>query len=77
MGCNLPVVATLLPSIEEATQGHALLVRSGQMADAISKIINNEKLLSELSDSAFKYASRERTWSKTIAKTIELYKGLL
>jgi len=77
MGCNLPVVATLLPSVEEATQGHALLVRPGQMADAISKIINNEKLLSELSDSAFKYASRERTWSKTIAKTIELYKGLL
>jgi glycosyltransferase involved in cell wall biosynthesis len=77
MGCNLPVVATLLPSVEEATQGHALLVRPGQMADAISKIINNEKLLSDLSVSAFKYASRERTWSKTIEKTIELYKGLL
>ena len=26
MGCKLPVVATLLPSVEEATQGHALLV---------------------------------------------------
>jgi glycosyltransferase involved in cell wall biosynthesis len=47
------------------------------MADAISKIIDNEKLLTELSVSAFKYASRERTWSKTIGKTIELYKGLL
>ena len=77
MGCNLPVVATLLPSVEEATQGHALLVRPGQMADAISKIIGNEKLLSDLSVAAFKYASRERTWSKTIEKTIELYKGLL
>ena len=77
MGCKLPVVATLLPSVEEATQGHALLVRPGQMADAISKIIDNEKLLGELSNSAFKYASTERTWSKTIEKTIEMYKGLL
>ena len=47
------------------------------MADAISKIIDNEKLLGELSNSAFKYASTERTWSKTIEKTIEMYKGLL
>ena len=26
MGCKLPVVATLLPSVEEATQGHALMM---------------------------------------------------
>ena len=65
MGCKLPVVATLLPSVEEATQGHALLVRPGQMSDAISKVIDNENLLSELANSAFSYASKERTWSCT------------
>ncbi len=77
MGCKLPVVATLLPSVEEATQGHALLVRAGQMADAISKIIDNEALLSDLANSAFDYASKKRTWSKTIEKTIELYEAIL
>ncbi len=77
MGCKLPVVATLLPSVEEATQGHALLVRPGQMSDAISKVIDNENLLSELANSAFSYASKERTWSVTIEKTISLYEELL
>jgi len=77
MGCKLPVVATLLPSVEEATQGHALLVRPGQMADAISRIIDNDKLLNELAESAFAYASKERTWSVTIEKTISLYEEML
>ena len=77
MGCKLPVVATLLPSVEEATQGHALLVRPGQMPDAISRIIDNNKLLNELADSAFTYASKKRTWSVTIEKTISLYEEIL
>ena len=77
MGCKLPVVATLLPSVKEATQGHALLVRPGQMPDAISKVIDNDKLLNELANSAFSYATKERTWSRTIEKTIELYEEIL
>jgi len=77
MGCKLPVVATLLPSVEEATQGHALLVRPGQMPDAISKVIDNDKLLNELASSAFSYATKERTWSRTIEKTIDLYEEIL
>ena len=77
MGCKLPVVATLLPSVEEATQGHALLVRPGKMPEAISRIIDNKKLLNELADSAFTYASKERTWSVTIEKTISLYEEIL
>ena len=77
MGCKLPVVATRLPSVEEATQGHALLVQPGQMANAISKVLSNQKLLSGLSDSAFSYASNERTWAKTIEKTIDLYKEII
>ncbi len=77
MGCKLPVVATRLPSVEEATQGHALLVQPGQMANAVSKVIANEKLLSNLSDSAFSYASKERTWAKTVEKTRELYEEIM
>jgi len=73
MGCKLPVVATSLPSVKEATQGHALLVAPGQMARAVSKILKNKKLLSELSESAYTYASSRRTWENTIDKTIELY----
>ena len=73
MGCKLPVVATSLPSVREATQGHALLVKSGQMADAVAKILKNEKLLDELSESAYAYASSRRTWDNTIDKTIKLY----
>ena len=77
MGCKLPVVATSLPSVKEATQGHALLVAPGQMASAISKILKNKKLLSELSESAYSYASSRRTWENTIDKTIELYQETL
>lgn len=77
MGCKLPVVATSLPSVKEATKGHALLVNPGQMAEAISKIISNKSLLTNLSDSAFRFASKERTWSNTIDKTIDLYNSLV
>lgn len=77
MGCKLPVVATSLPSVKEATKGFALLVNPGQMAEAIPKIISNEGLLKSLSDSAFRFASRERTWSNTIDKTIDLYNSLV
>ncbi len=74
MGCKLPVVATSLPSVKEATQGNALLVAPGQMASAVSKILSNKRLLSELSESAYSYASSRRTWENTIDKTIDLYK---
>ena len=74
MGCKLPVIATSLPSVKEATQGHALLVPSGQMASAVPKVLSNKKLLSELSESAYSYASSRRTWENTIDKTIDLYK---
>jgi glycosyltransferase involved in cell wall biosynthesis len=77
MGCKLPVISTLLPSVKEATQGHALLVRPGQMADAISKILPNEKLLGKMADSAYNFATQQRTWSQTIEKTITLYKDIL
>ena len=77
MGCKLPVISTLLPSVEEATQGHALLVRPGQMPAAISRVINNERLLNNLADSAFSYVSQNRTWSVTIEKTLSLYEDLL
>lgn len=73
MGCKLPVVATSLPSVKEATQGHALLVKPGQMADAVSKILKNEKLLNGLSESAYTFATSRRTWENTIDKTIKLY----
>jgi len=47
------------------------------MAAAISRIIDNDKLLNELADSAFNYASEQRTWSVTIEKTISLYEEIL
>jgi len=74
MGCKLPVVATSLPSVKEATQGNALLVAPGQMASAVSKIMSNKRLLNQLSESAYSYASSRRTWENTIDKTIDLYK---
>ena len=77
MGCKLPVIATCLPSVKEATQGHALLVRPGQMSDAISKILPNTKLLESMANSAYIFATHQRTWSQTIDKTISLYEGIL
>jgi glycosyltransferase involved in cell wall biosynthesis len=47
------------------------------MPDAISKVIDNDKLLNELASSAFSYATKERTWSRTIEKTIDLYEEIL
>ena len=77
MGCKLPVIATRLPSVKEATQGHALLVRPGQMSDAISKILPNTKLLESMANSAYIFATQQRTWSQTIDKTISLYEAIL
>jgi len=77
MGCKLPVIATLLPSVKEATQGHALLVRPGQMSDAIAKILPNKKLLEDMANSAYTFATQQRTWAQTIEKTVLLYEGIL
>jgi len=77
MGCKLPVIATALPSVKEATQGCALLVQPGQMPSAVSKVISNETVLKNLSETAYKFASNSRTWSNTIDKTIDLYKRVI
>ena len=66
-----------MPSVKEATQGHALLVRPGQMSDAIAKILPNKKLLEDMADSAYTFATQQRTWAQTIEKTVLLYEGIL
>jgi glycosyltransferase involved in cell wall biosynthesis len=47
------------------------------MADAISKILPNKNLLESMANSAYIFATQQRTWSQTIEKTISLYEGIL
>jgi len=77
MGCNLPVFATDLPSVREATQGNAFLAKPGKLSQLVSKLISNEEKLCSISKSAYDYATQRRTWENTIDETIDLYKNVI
>tara|TARA_Y100001970_G_scaffold276429_1_gene379114 strand:+ start:1646 stop:2758 length:1113 start_codon:yes stop_codon:yes gene_type:complete len=77
MGCKLPVFATDLPSVREATEGHAFLAKPGKLSSLVSRFINNEKALNKVTELAYNYATKRRTWDNTIDETIELYQKIL
>ena len=77
MGCKLPVFATDLPSVREATKGHAFLAEPGELSSTVSKFINDKDALDNISKSAYEYAIKRRTWSNTIDQTIELYHKII
>ncbi len=77
MGCKLPVFATDLPSVREATEGNAFLAKSGNLSSLVSNKIDNGEELNRVADSAYDYATKRRTWDNTIDETIDLYNKIV
>ena len=77
MGCSLPVFATDLPSVREATEGNAFLAKPGKLSQLVSELIDSEERLDLISKSAYDYATQRRTWENTIDETIDLYKNVI
>jgi glycosyltransferase involved in cell wall biosynthesis len=73
MGCHLPVVATALPSVREATAGNALLTPPGEMAAGVKRLLDSPGLMERLGAAGHAFALRERTWERTVTRTLELY----
>jgi len=77
MGCQLPVFATDLPSVREATDGNAFLAKPGMLSKLVSDLIIDEQKLNLMAKSAYNYATKNRTWENTIDETIELYEKVI
>ena len=77
MRCKLPVFATDLPSVREATEGNAFLAKPGKLSLLVSNLINNEEELGRIANSAYNYATKRRTWDNTIDETIKLYEEII
>ena len=77
MGCKLPVFATDLPSVREATEGNAFLAKPGELSMLVSNLIENEEELGRIANSAYNYATKMRTWDNTIDETIKLYEEII
>ena len=77
MGCKLPVFATDLPSVREATEGKAFLAKPGTLSSLVSDKINDREELNRIGESAYNYAIKRRTWDNTIDETIKLYQKII
>ena len=77
MGCKLPVFATDLPSVREATEGNAFLAKPGNLSSLVSNKIDNGEELNRVANSAYDYATKRRTWDNTIDDTIDLYNKIV
>ena len=77
MGCKLPVFATDLPSVREATEGNAFLAKPGNLSSLVSNKIDNGEELNRVANSAYDYATKRRTWDNTIDETIDLYNKIV
>ena len=77
MGCKLPVFATDLPSVREATEGNAFLAKPGSLSSLVSDKIDDEEELNRIANLAYDYATKRRTWDNTIDETIELYNRII
>ena len=73
MGCRLPVVATALPSVREATANNALLVPPGEMADGVRRLLDSPSLMRRIAAAGHRFAVSERSWDRTVEHTLELY----
>ena len=74
-----PVVVTDVGSIPEVVEdektGYVVPPRNPEaLADAIVKLLNDEKLREEMGENAYKKMKEELSWDKIAEKTIEVYK---
>lgn len=75
MSCRIPVITSNISSIPEVVGDAALLINpfdTEELKDGIEKILEDEKLSSEFSEKGYT-RSKEFTWDKTAAKTLNIY----
>ncbi len=76
MACGIPIVSTNILSLQEVVDGGGILVEpknSDQLAEAMLKLLNDEKLRQELSKKALEQA-KKFSIEKRIDKIEEIYK---
>jgi len=59
--------------VREATAGNALLTPPGEMAAGVKRLLDSPGLMERLGAAGHAFALRERTWERTVTRTLELY----
>ena len=80
MACGLPVVCSDLPQLKTLIDGSGILVpkKDGiSIANAIMKILNDDKFYERLSMNARQKIITKYSWEDTVTKTIQLYEELI
>lgn len=79
MACGAAVVVSDIPALVESTGGAARVADAhdaGELAQAISDVLNDENERAAWSQAARKRAA-ELSWTRTASKTLEVYESLL
>lgn len=79
MACGLPVVCSDLPQLKTLIDGSGILVPKKDtisIANAIMKILNDNKFYEQLSKNARQKIITKYSWEDTVNKTIQLYEEL-
>lgn len=75
MSCRVPVITSNTSSIPEVVGDAALLINpfdTEELKDGMEKLLEDEKLSQELSEKGYA-RSKEFTWDRTAAKTLNIY----
>jgi len=79
MACGIPVVCTKLPQLVDIVRSCGLLVPSRDpesLADAVAKILSNERLAKRFGRNGRNKVVRKYTWKDTVIKTIRVFEEL-
>jgi glycosyltransferase involved in cell wall biosynthesis len=79
MACGLPIVCSNLPQLKTLIEGSGLLVPKKDtisIANAMTKILNDDKFYKKLSANARQKIVKNYSWEDTVNKTIQLYEEL-
>ena len=76
MACGTPVIAANTASLPEICNQSALMIKPGQLTEAIKKLINNDKLRKQLSEKGIQQA-KKFSWQKTVQATIKVYEKVV
>ena len=79
MACGAPVVVSDIPALVESTGGAGRVANArdaGELAEAISDVLNDESKRAGLSQAGRRRAT-ELSWTQTAIKTMQIYESLL
>ena len=80
MACGLPVVITRqchFPEVAEAKAGIIIEPNADQLADALNKLLDDQKLCKEMGENGRRLIMEKFTWDKIADQMIRLYENVL